>query len=227
MATDTLKDLKATLQTDIAAFNIKSLKDADAFIAKESVGATDATLTRHMAVIAYGIGKLAKASDKNEKPNVEKQYVALQDRMRAPGLGRKAELTKSTRETMVSYNNAIAELGAAKWDSFDAFAWCLDKIKGQYSFRGKVIRQIANLADQPTDERMAEILAEATKAPTLGAKAKAMAKGIRGIAGLFKDSGLPADQKMALLALVRAADNLATITAGGGDDDTSWLAEAA
>lgn len=227
MATDTLKDLKATLQTDIAAFNIKSLKDADAFIAKESVGATDATLTRHMAVIAYGIGKLAKASKSNEKPSVEKQYEALQARMRAPGLGRKAEMTKSTRETMVSYNNAIAELGAAKWETFDAFAWCLDRVKGAYSFRGKVIRAIAGLTEQPTDERMAEILAEATKAPTLGRKAASMAKGIRGIAKLFKDAGLPAEQKAALLALVRAADNLAVVAGGDSDDDASWLAEAA
>lgn len=222
MATDTLKMLKDTLAADIATIGaIKSEKDALAFITnKASVGATDATLTRQMGVLAFLMGKADRAAKKNEPASVEAAYDALQKRMRFAGSGRKEVITKSTRDTMVSYNNALARLGFVKdWDSSDALAWSLDKVKGSYVFRGKVIRQIANEATKPDDARLEEILNAAAAKPSLDKASVTIKNAVEAMAKKFPEAASNPEHKAALAALVRAARNLVTVTSDASDDD--------
>lgn len=224
MATIETKDL---VKADVALFgSLKSEKDGLAAINKMEIGANDATLVRRMAVLMWGLGK-----GSNSAPASDKFLVAFNSKFRGGSTGRPiVKEDSSTFKTMASVYSAFAELGNNKsWNTDSAMTWILDNVKGAYSTRGKFIRQIAALTEEPDADTLATMWKAAQNPPKLAGKATALHKAVVGLKDeeAFKPvllaSGSPTRVAYARLIAAAAAFENAVSAGGEGDDELAEL----
>lgn len=233
MTDKTLKAIKDGLVSDRALLGeIKSDKDAAKAIEKMAIGANDMTINRQMALIAVLLGVGSRT--RNTPADVGPTYRIFHDKVRAPGTGRQPQKDK-TFDTMVSYYNSFSMLGNVKaWDAMDeVFPWVLDNVSGTYSFRGTVLRAIAEEKTQPTVARMEEIIAAATKAPKLDKVATTARNMVDKLGVTFpelKTQDTAARKAYVKLVLAAKAFESACDTGESTGDDAEWqkmLADAA
>jgi len=206
---------------------LKSEKDGLAAIGKMEIGANDATLNRRFSVLMWSLG-----NGSNSAPAADKFLAAFNAKFRGGTTGRPiVKEDSSTFKTMASVYGAFAELGNQKsWKSEAALTWILDNVNGAYSTRGKFIRSVAKMTEEPDADTLAASWKEAQNPPKLTGKAAAMAKAIKELAKepafvpTLKDNvTVRSAYQKAVLAL--SAFEAATKTVGGNTGDDDALAE--
>lgn len=229
MATETKDMVKA----DVALFgSLKTEKDRAAAIDKMEIGANDATLNRRLAVFMWAIGQASKASNNNAPPAADAYLKAFNAKFRGGTTGRPIiKEDGTTFATMASVYGQFAALGFQKaWKTDAALSWVLDNVKGAYSTRGKMVKAIAALTEEPDADTLAAMWKEAQNPPKLAGKASAMAKAVKELAKepafvptLRDNVGVRAAYQKAVLAL--AAFETAVKSSGGDTGDDDLLAE--
>jgi len=226
MATETKDMVKADV---VLLGSLKTEKDRMAAIGKMEIGANDATLNRRFSVYMW---KAGQDTSGNAAPASDAYLKAFNSAFRGGSTGRPiVKEDSSTFKTMASVYGAFAELGFQKsWKSEAALVWILDNVKGPYSTRGKFIRSVAELKEEPDGDTLATMWKDAQNPPKLASKAVAMAKAVKELAKepafaptLRDNANVRVAFQKAVLAL--AAFETAVKSVGGESGDDDVLAE--
>src|SRR5918994_4701572 len=177
MATET----KDNIKQDVALFgSLKTEKDRSAAIEKMNIGANDSTLNRRFSVFMWALGQ---ASTGNAPPSADTYLKAFNAKFRGGDTGRPLIKEDSdTFKTYASVYSSFALLGFVKgWKTDSALVWILDNVKGKYSTRGKMIKQVADLQSEPSEDELKAMWKEAQTSPKLSGKAGAIAKAVKAL----------------------------------------------
>ena len=244
-AVQALKKLKDKIIKDREA--IGTIKgDGEASAKALQIGLDDATAVRRMQLIAFDTGRAAAMLPKppNAPPNIRPAFEAFDAKMRSAESGRKTEVAATTLKGMASFYQSFTDLGFSSKavkdgpTHDDLFVWAATNAGklGEYSKRGKFLREVAALPAIPSWDEADKLLVAALPVPELENVSASFEKAAKKIYSKHPTikAALDADgpRRKAYGKLVAAAKAFAAAckdAEGAGDDDglAAILADAA